>query len=206
MSYAEIGDNAISEGTVVTEPSNDAQAQDQSKSQEPQQQQQQQQSSYHQYQQYQQPEPYEETPRPTEYKYQMSSGDKMTNNYYELGFITKILGIVAFAFLCIGLLIWYSGLAALSYKASWLEILGSVLPMCLSIFVLLDKVPHGYNAILLTLMFSICTATFSFFTMIDFAKTDDITPAHRAVAAGSFFAFLGHALMVASCIFSFFGK
>ena len=190
MSYTEIGDSVISDGSVVTETTP---SEPQSTSAE---------TPY--YQQYQeQPESYGETPLP-DYQYQTKRSS--VNDYYEIGFFTKIFGFIAFATLCVGLIIWLSGLSALGGHVGWLRLLGTVLPMCLGLVIIFDRIPEAYNAILVVILFSLVTGLVAFFDMISFAKSADDNSKTRTVAAGDFFVFLGHALFVLSSVFSFLGK
>lgn len=188
MSYAEIDDNIISDGSVVTEPSSGAQAAPEE-------------TPY--YQQYQeQPEPYGDTPLP-DYQYQTKRST--VNDYYELGFFTKITGFAGFAFLCIGLIIYLSGFASLGLSVNWLQLLGTILPMCLAIFILLDKIAYAYNAILVLMLLSLNTGVVAFFDMISYASANGGSKMNAA-AAGEFFVFFGHALMIVSSFLSFKGK
>ena len=189
MSYAEIDETIISDGSVVTEPSSGAQGAPEE-------------TPY--YQQYQeQPEPYGETPMP-DYQYQTKRSN--VNDYYELGFFTKIFGFAGFAFLCIGLIIYLSGAAAYGISVNWFQLFGTILPMCIAIFILLGKIDNAYNAILVVLLFSLTTGVVAFFDMIMYTQVDPKDPKLSAAAAGEFFVFLGHLLMVDSAFFSFKGK
>lgn len=189
MSYTEIEDNVISDGSVITEaPSNDQVPNDE--------------TPY--YQQYQeQPIMYGDTPLP-DYEYQTKRSN--VNDFYELGFFTKIFGFGAFAFLCIGLIIWLAGQAALGDPITWIEVFATVFPMCMAIFIFTDKIANAYNSIVVMLLFSICTGIFALFSMITYANSYGAGAKHKAAAAGEFFVFFGHTLLSISCLLSFLGK
>lgn len=193
MSYTEIEDNAISDGSVVTEPSSDLQ----NHTEEPP-------YSAPYYQQYQADAvPYGDTPLP-DYEYQTKRNT--VYEFYELGFFSKIFGFAAFAFLCIGLIIWLSGISALGATVNWVQLFATVCPMCMGIFIITGKIANAYNAILVLLLFSISTGIFAFFDMVCLASAVNPSSKTAAAAAGEFFVFFGHALMATSCTLSFFGK